>query len=98
MLDAVDDVPSYEWLEAVKPFEGCFDVVSVDNRYSFYVDDCGLLNGSPYNYIASKLSGRNLCGNVLVLGMCDSEGETHSFSGPMPLVDLLSLSGKVFDK
>jgi hypothetical protein len=50
-----------------------FDVVSFE-EFSIYVDDCGLINGSPTNNFASYISNRIIAGDVLLSGPCDEEG------------------------
>jgi hypothetical protein len=50
-----------------------FDVVSFE-EFSIYVDDCGLLNGSPTNNFASLISNRIIAGDVLLSGPCDEDG------------------------
>jgi hypothetical protein len=50
-----------------------FDVVSFE-EFSIYVDDCGLINGSPTNNFASFISNRIIAGDVLLAGPCDKDG------------------------
>lgn len=62
---------------------GYIDCVRGDD-FIGYVNDEGLLIGLPYNPIASILFGRNLVGNVLVVGAFSAEGKYDGDDHDLP--------------
>ena len=59
---------------------GWFDCVRSD-RFHGYVNDTGLIDGLPFNPIASIMFGRVLCGDAILFGTLnlqnENDGEEH---------------------
>ena len=53
---------------------GWFDCVRSD-RFHGYVNDTGLIDGLPFNPIASIIFGRVICGNAILFGSFSTENE-----------------------
>lgn len=57
--------------------QACMDFVIVSETAAFYIDDEGMLNGSPLNMAASMFAGRPIYGPVvLCYADADDEGDT----------------------
>lgn len=90
---------SQDRVQAIAEAIGCevFTVVGLDEGIDLYVDDEGLINGSPLNLALTVLThklGHNevLFGNGLLFSM-DNDGETVSLTERQRQVVLDALSG-----
>ena len=61
---------------------GWFDCVRSD-RFHGYVNDTGLIDGLPFNPIASIIFGQVICGNAIAFGSFNLENEYDGDEHPI---------------
>lgn len=93
-------IESEDRVTAIAESIGCdvFTVVGLQDAIDIYVDDEGLINGSPLNLALTILANRLGCptvlfGNGLVVSV-DGDGETVSLSESQRETVLAALTGK----
>lgn len=77
-IPSVLEVAQDELATLQKAVGGLIAPVDLPNGYTIYVNDEGLLDGLPFNLIASQLAGQYLAGNAVMVGTVDPKGETGS--------------------
>lgn len=68
----VMEAETYEFIR--ETVGGWFDCVRGDTFHA-YVHDTGLIDGQPLNPVASIMFGQVICGDVVVFGSLNAQGE-----------------------
>jgi hypothetical protein len=63
---------TYDFIQAT--VGGWFDCVRGDSFHA-YVHDTGLIDGQPFNAVASVIFGQVICGEVVVFGSLNAQGQ-----------------------
>lgn len=82
----LNDPDGYKVISTLVADGGPFDIVTARDNYTIYVDDEGLLKGSPTNNFASLITNRIIVGDVLLCGEVDDEGNDTTL--PIQLLGL----------
>ena len=68
----VMEAETYEFIR--QSVGGWFDCVRSDEFHA-YVNDTGLIDGLPFNPVASIMFGQVICGDAVVFGSFNAQGE-----------------------
>lgn len=80
-------------LDALYEIIGCdnIEIVRLPGRQCFVVDDCGAINYSHYNKLASAMYGDFIFGNAVYCALIESpdgDGDILTSPGVLPYLDL----------